>query len=67
MSINDLKQTIKENIEWLETTEGDEVECISIENLEIILSVFFGKNINLSADEQSEKEETSRFTQLEMF
>ena len=24
---------IDNHIEWLETTEGDEVECISIENL----------------------------------
>ena len=26
-------KSIDNHIEWLETTEGDEVECISIENL----------------------------------
>ena len=26
-------ESIDNHIEWLETTEGDEVECISIENL----------------------------------
>ena len=29
--------------EWLETTEGDEVECISIENLEMILKKYFNE------------------------
>ena len=41
------------NIEWLETTEGDSVECISIENLEGALSKFLNKKINLSQDEES--------------
>jgi hypothetical protein len=36
------------NIEWLETTEGDSVECISIENLETALSKFLNKQIKLS-------------------
>lgn len=67
MSIKNLTQAINENIEWLQTTEGDEVECISIENLQVVLSTFLGRNIILGADEESEKEETSRFTQLEMF
>ncbi len=35
-----LENEIKENAEWLTTTEGDEVECISIENLEDILNRF---------------------------
>jgi len=26
-------EAIHNDIEWLETTDGDEVECISIENL----------------------------------
>ena len=26
-------ESINNHVEWLETTEGDEVECISIENL----------------------------------
>lgn len=32
-----LEQEIKNNIEWLYTTTEDEVQCISIENLEAIL------------------------------
>lgn len=43
-----LEEEIKENIEWLSTTEDDEVECIGIENLESILTKFFGKKITLS-------------------
>jgi len=44
MSLGD---EIKENVEWLYTTDNDEVETISIENLEGILSRFFGTTINL--------------------
>jgi len=29
--------------EWLETTEGDEIECISIENLKAQLEKFFNE------------------------
>ena len=43
-----LEEEIKENIEWLSTTEDDEVECIGIENLEGILTRFFGRKISLS-------------------
>ena len=42
---------IEENIEWLDTTEGDSVECISIENLEGILTRFFGQEIKISEDD----------------
>jgi hypothetical protein len=45
---SDLIHNIQQNIEWLETTEGDEIECIGIENLEGILSRFFNKTIKLS-------------------
>jgi hypothetical protein len=41
-------EIIQENTEWLQTTEGDEVECISIENLESILSKYFNKPIKIS-------------------
>jgi len=41
---------IKENIEYLETSEGEEIECISIENLEGILTRWFGELIKLSED-----------------
>lgn len=46
--IDNLVREIQESIEWLETTEGDEVECIGIENLEGILARHFGKPIKLS-------------------
>lgn len=42
---------IQDNVEWLETTEGDEVECIGIENLEGLLSEYFGEKIKLTQDE----------------
>jgi hypothetical protein len=42
---------IQDNVEWLETTEGDEVECIGVENLQEILSKFFGEKIKLTQDE----------------
>ena len=38
------------NVEWLETTDGDSVECISIENLEAALSKFLNKKVKLSQD-----------------
>jgi hypothetical protein len=44
-----LEEEIKENIQWLETMDFSlEVECISIENLEGILTRFFHKKISLS-------------------
>lgn len=47
-----LEEEIKENIEWLSLTENGEtletVECISIENLEGILTRFFHRKISLS-------------------
>ena len=42
-----LEEEIKENVEWLYTTEDDEVECIGIENLESILTKFFGMKVDL--------------------
>jgi hypothetical protein len=46
----DLIEAIEDNIEWLETLEEDEIECISIENLEGILSKFFNKTIKINKD-----------------
>jgi len=43
-----LEEEIKENIEWLETTDDDEVECIAVENLEAVLTKFFNRKISLS-------------------
>jgi len=42
---------IQENIEYLETSEGEEIECISIENLEGILTRWFGELIKLSENQ----------------
>lgn len=43
-----LEETIMEQVEFLQTTNNDEVECISMENLESILTKFFGRKILLS-------------------
>jgi len=47
-----LEEEIRENIEWLSTTENGEtlgtVECIGIENLEGILTRFFHRKITLT-------------------
>jgi hypothetical protein len=53
-TIAKLISDIQDNTEWLETTEGDEVECIGIENLEGILTRFFGEKIKLSHEEEEE-------------
>jgi hypothetical protein len=45
-----LEEEIKENIEWLSTFDDYDVECISIENLEGILTRFFGRKIKLSLE-----------------
>lgn len=42
-----LEEEIKENIEWL-MAGRNEIECIGIENLEGILTRFFGRKISLS-------------------
>ena len=46
-SLELLEEEIKENIEWLETHELDQIECIGIENLEGILTRFFNRTITL--------------------
>ncbi len=43
-----LEEEIKENIEWL-MAGRDDVECISVENLEGILTRFFHRKISLSS------------------
>lgn len=45
--LEQLEEEIKENVEWLYTSDNDEVECIGVENLEGVLSRFFGKKVNL--------------------
>jgi hypothetical protein len=49
-NLDDLIESIQNEIEWLETSEGDEIECIGIENLSGILSKYFNKTIILSED-----------------
>jgi hypothetical protein len=48
MTKKQLLEEIQDNTEWLETTNGDEVECISIENLEGILSQFLNVKFEIS-------------------
>ena len=50
MTTRELEIEIQLEIEWLTTTEGDEIECIGIENLEGILTRFLGKQIKLTQD-----------------
>lgn len=50
MTLHDLKEAIQNEIEWFETTEGDDLECIGIENLEGILSKYFNTEIKLTED-----------------
>ena len=47
-AVEELTYEIQQETEWLETTEGDSVECIGIENLEGILNRFFGFKIRIS-------------------
>jgi hypothetical protein len=47
-AVEDLVYEIQQETEWLETTEQDSVECIGIENLEGILSKFFGFKLKIS-------------------
>ena len=42
-----LEEEIKESIEWLSDTEENDYQCITIENLEGILSRYFGKKVTL--------------------
>jgi hypothetical protein len=50
MNVETLIEAIQSEIEWFETTEGDEIECIGIENLEGILSKYLETPIKLSQD-----------------
>lgn len=48
MTKQELIADIQQEIEWLSTTNGDEVECISIENLEFILTKLLNSSILIS-------------------
>lgn len=43
-------QEIQDNTEWLETSEGDLVECVGIENLEGILAKYLGEEFDISQE-----------------
>ena len=50
MSIEELITEIQDNIEWLSDVNENDYECITIENLEVILSRFLTKEIKLTLD-----------------
>ena len=50
MNVQGLIDAIQAEVEWLETSEGDEIECIGIENLEGILSRYFDFKIKLTQE-----------------
>ena len=39
----ELLESVEEYTEWLETTTGEEIYCISIENLEMVLKKYFNE------------------------
>lgn len=51
MTLENLIEAIQQDVEWLSTTDGDEVECISIENLEAILTKLTGSRVFISENE----------------
>ena len=50
MNVQALIDQIHAETEWLSTSEGDEIECISIENLEGILTRYFDFKIKLTQE-----------------
>jgi hypothetical protein len=50
-NLDDLIEAIQDHIEWLITTDEDDIECISIGNLEGVLGLFFNKRIKITIDE----------------
>jgi len=50
MNVRELIDAIQAEIEWLSTSEGDEIECIGIENLEGILTNYFNRKIKLTEE-----------------
>lgn len=50
MNVQDLINSIQSETEWLQTTEEDEVACISLESLEGILSRYFDFKIKLTQE-----------------
>lgn len=50
VELEELEFSIQEEIEFLTTVTNNEIECISIENLESILTKFLKRTINLSIE-----------------
>lgn len=50
MNVQTLIDAIQCEVEWLSTSQGDEIECISIENLEGILTRYFDFKIKLTQE-----------------
>lgn len=48
MTIQNLIEQIQDNAEFLMTTDGDDIDCISLENLEGILSTYLNQPIKLA-------------------
>ena len=48
MTLENLIEKIQDNAEFLMTTDGDDIDCISLENLEGILSECFNQPIKLA-------------------
>ena len=46
--LDTLEEYIIEEVEFLQTTTGDDIECISMENLEGILTRFFHRKVTIS-------------------
>jgi hypothetical protein len=46
--VEDFVYQVQQETEWLSTTEGDEIECLGIENLEGIIKKVFGVKLNIS-------------------
>jgi len=50
VELEKLEFSIQEEIEFLTTITNNEIECISIENLESILTKFLKRTINLTLE-----------------
>jgi len=50
VELEELEFSIQEEIEFLTTITNNEIECISIENLESILTKFLKRTINLTLE-----------------
>lgn len=49
-NLNKLVEEIYDNSEWLSTAEENEVYCIGIENLEVLLQKYISPNIKLNKE-----------------